>query len=265
MLSGVKAKLKDRRSILAIMVLVAYVAVYLATTTVKPQGTGGLSGPLQVRVFASENHLALMYPLYLIERWIRNGSFTYCDYRFGCDFKDGLYAHFWLYGDGKYSRVWYEDGRVLVVFLAISTGFALLGWKFRRLPLWASSIMGLTCSTMVVFAYFSAHAVEMWERQSLSIMEFHGGGPVLNLNVASPEGGGCSGSISAKYPNGGHGIAGQFRFSEQIIDISSNGFKLLFTLEQPGKRIQVYPVFFSYDVMTKTNWNGFQIEGRFLE
>lgn len=265
MLYGVKAKLKDRRSILAIMVLVAYVAVYLATTIVRPQGTGGMSGPLRVRVFASENHLVLMYPLYLIERWIRNGSFTYCAYRFNCDFEDGVYAHFWLYGDGKYSWVWYGHARVFVLFLAVSMGLTLLGWKLCRFPLWASSIIGLTCSTLVAFSFFSAEAVEMWKQESLSVKERHGGGPVLDLRVADPDGGMSAGSRSAKHPSGGGGIVGRYGFSEQVVDIRSNGFKLLFTLEKPGERIQVYPVFFPYSVVTKTNWNGFQIEGRFLE
>ena len=85
-----------------------YVIAYLATTVVTPQGTGGLTGPLKVRMFRSEAHLALIYPAYLVERWARNGSLIDASYHFNVDFTDGKYKWRWLYGDGKYSRIWYN-------------------------------------------------------------------------------------------------------------------------------------------------------------
>lgn len=91
-----------------VIFVLVYIGFYLATTTVKHQGTGGMSGPLRVRVFKSEKHLMAFYPLYLVERWVRNGSFCYAQYYFNVDFDDGRYERSWLYGDGKYSRIWYE-------------------------------------------------------------------------------------------------------------------------------------------------------------
>ena len=85
-----------------------YAILYLLTTTVTPKGTGGLTGPLKVRVFRSESHLLVFYPLYLIERCVRNLSLTDASYKFNADFRDAQYKRLWLYGDGKYSRIWYD-------------------------------------------------------------------------------------------------------------------------------------------------------------
>lgn len=85
-----------------------YLSFYFTTTTVQPKGKGGLSGPLKVRVFKSEKHLLGFYPIYLVERWIRNGSFTTASYYFNVNFEDERYDHNWLYGDGKYDRIWYD-------------------------------------------------------------------------------------------------------------------------------------------------------------
>ena len=92
----------------AVGLFLLYLLAYLMTTSVKPRGTGGLGGPLEVRVFRSENHLIAFYPLYLLERWQRNFSFTYASYRFNVDFQDEKFERTWLYGDGKYSRIWYD-------------------------------------------------------------------------------------------------------------------------------------------------------------
>ena len=101
-------KFKRRFFIGVAIFLAVYIASYLGTTTVKPQGLGGLSGPLKVRVFQNERHLIVFYPTYLVERWIRNGSLFYASYYFSVDFKDGEYPHPWLYDDGKYGRIWYD-------------------------------------------------------------------------------------------------------------------------------------------------------------
>jgi hypothetical protein len=101
-------RFKRRLAICFGVVVSVYIGFYLGTTKILPQGTGGLSGPLKVRVFKSENHLIAFYPLYLIERWVRNCSLTHAAYYFNVDFKDGHYDHSWLYGDGKYSRIWYD-------------------------------------------------------------------------------------------------------------------------------------------------------------
>jgi len=101
-----RASPKARRWMLAgVGVFFIYSGIYFGTTTVRPQGAGGLSGPLRVRVFQNEKHLIVFYPLYLIERWVRNGSFTSAVYYFNIDFKDGQYPHPWLYNDGIYGRV----------------------------------------------------------------------------------------------------------------------------------------------------------------
>jgi hypothetical protein len=99
---------KHRGKVIAAGAVFVYVALYFISTTVHPQGTGGLSGPLKVRMFKSETHLLGFYPVYLVERWIRNGSLTMASYYFNVDFKDEKYDHSWLYGDGKYDRIWYD-------------------------------------------------------------------------------------------------------------------------------------------------------------
>lgn len=96
------------RSIVGGIVAIVYAVGYLATTSLRPGSTGGLSGPVKVRVFKSERHLIAFYPLYLMERWGRNRSLTDADCSFNVKFLDGKYEHDWLYGDGKYSRIWYS-------------------------------------------------------------------------------------------------------------------------------------------------------------
>jgi hypothetical protein len=101
-------RLRKSSDIVGGIVAIVYAVVYLATTNLRPGGTGGLSGPVNVRVFKSERHLIAFYPLYLMERWVRNRSLTDADYHFNVDFLDGKYDQDWLYGDGKYSRIWYS-------------------------------------------------------------------------------------------------------------------------------------------------------------
>ena len=103
-----KPHLKRRLLVGFGVVALVYVGFYIGTTRVVPQGTGGLTGPLRVRMFKSEKHLLAFYPLYLVERWVRNRSLCYAQYYFNVDFEDGHYERFWLYGDGKYSRIWYD-------------------------------------------------------------------------------------------------------------------------------------------------------------
>ena len=93
------------------LAVLLYIGFYVGTTRVVPQGTGGLSGPIRVRMFKSEKHLMALYPLYLIERWVRNRSLYYAAYYFNADFEDGRYDRLWLYGDGKYTRIWYEPDK----------------------------------------------------------------------------------------------------------------------------------------------------------
>jgi len=132
-----------------------YVGLWLLTTNVVPVGTGGLTGPLKARVYQSEYHLVACYPLYLLESWIRNLSFTHFSYRFGCDFTDGTYCHTWLYGDGKYSMIWYAAPQFLGAFILGTAAFTGLG-KLRRFPWFLSLPLGLICSTLAIFAYLSS-------------------------------------------------------------------------------------------------------------
>jgi len=99
-------KLKRRIWISIGVFLVVYIGLYFGTTTVQPEGHGGLTGPLKVRVFQSEKHLIVFYPLYLAERRIRDGANDDAVYYFNITFKDGLYPHPWLYGDGVYGAFW---------------------------------------------------------------------------------------------------------------------------------------------------------------
>jgi hypothetical protein len=103
----VPAILKHRLRFAVAGFSIAYVAFYFGTTTVRPQGYGGMSGPLKVRVFHNEIHLIAFYPLYLLERWVRNGSFVYAEYYFNIEFKDERYPHPWLYDDGHTGSIWY--------------------------------------------------------------------------------------------------------------------------------------------------------------
>jgi hypothetical protein len=99
---------KHRFKVLSAGFLLVYFAGYCGTTKIITQGTGGLTGPLLVRIFKTENHLVAFYPFYLLEQWIRNGSLTEASYFFNVDFEDRNYKRGWLYGDGKYDRIWYD-------------------------------------------------------------------------------------------------------------------------------------------------------------
>lgn len=99
---------KHRGKVVTAGVALTYVSVYFATATVQPKVTGGLSGPLKMRVFKSESHLPAFYPIYLVERWIRNGSLTMASYYFNVEFEDESCDHDRPYGDGKYDRNWYD-------------------------------------------------------------------------------------------------------------------------------------------------------------
>lgn len=245
--------------------LAIYVGLHFLTTTVQPQGTGGLSGPLQVRVYASENHLAVFYPVHLMERWIRNGSLTFSDYRFGVDFQDQVYAHDWMYGDGKYGSVWYEDPKVALTFIFCSVNLSLLCWKLLHVPPWIAAGAGPLAGLLIVFAMFSADAEKMWAEECLSIRDRHGGGPVLRLEMVYPNGGGFSTATrSATSLSGGGGEVGKRMFWDEVIYISTNSFLIRFTLERHGLPTEKVIVVFPYDCVTETNWHDFKIKGHFL-
>jgi hypothetical protein len=101
---------KKLRTILLSSACAIYLFAYITTTSFESHGPngGGLAGPISTRTFSCEMHLVAFYPLYLVERWCRNGSFTFASYYFNCRFADGNYEHDWLYGNGKYSRIWYD-------------------------------------------------------------------------------------------------------------------------------------------------------------
>ena len=105
-LRRISPKIKRRIWIGIGLFLMVYIGLYFATTTVQPRGHGGLTGPLKVRVFQNEKHLIAFYPLYLVERWVRNGSLDVAVYYFNIEFKDGRYPHPWLYNDGVYGEFW---------------------------------------------------------------------------------------------------------------------------------------------------------------
>lgn len=105
---GVNMSRKRKLTVFAAVLFVLYLFSYFVTTTVRPRGTGGLSGPRRVRVFASEEHLMAFYPLYLAERWKRNLSIFDAHEYFNVDFADGRYRRFWLYADGQHGRIWYD-------------------------------------------------------------------------------------------------------------------------------------------------------------
>jgi hypothetical protein len=89
------------------LLLSLWTGLYFVTTSISPRhGLGGLSGPMNVRMFKSVGHLIAFYPQYLVERVIRNRSLTAASYRFNCDFEDRDYKWSWLYGDGKYGSFW---------------------------------------------------------------------------------------------------------------------------------------------------------------
>ena len=94
--------------IIIIGIIIIWTILYFLTTTIsKNHGNGGMSGPMDVRVFKSVSHLIAFYPIYLSERIIRNYSIFNADYYFNCDFENKQYDYEFLYGDGKYSRFWF--------------------------------------------------------------------------------------------------------------------------------------------------------------
>jgi len=103
-----RRQFKARRSIVLGALFTVYLSLYYGTTTVRSGGNGGLTGPINVRVFKNEYHLVAFYPVYLVERWIRNGSLFDAVYYFNVDFEDRQYRWVFLYGDGVYSRIWYD-------------------------------------------------------------------------------------------------------------------------------------------------------------
>lgn len=250
---------------LALVVALGYVGLFFATTKVRPQGTGGLSGPYQVRVFKSESHLAIFYPVHTVERWIRNQSFTYSATHFGVDFEDELYAHDWLYGDGKYGMVWYEDIRELKAFLFGATLAAWFFWRMLRAPGGISIFLGSLAMLLIVCARFSWMANGMWESECLSVRDRHGGGQVLRLRVTHPDGGVSWGARSAASPSGGGGSAGETFFLEDLIYESSNHFLVRFTLQRAGQPKEKLLVVFPFGQTNETKWQGHRITGRFAE
>ncbi len=243
-----------------------YLVAYLATTHVEPQGQGGLSGPVNVRMFRSESHLVAFYPLYLVERWSRNGSFTYCAYRFNCDFADRTYVHHWLYGDGKYSRVWYEDWQVTLGFLAVSVALGFALWKKSSCKPWQAAVVGLLCGFASVSALYSKWALRSVEWNAMTLKERHGGGPVLEQRMADPGGGSFYGTRSATSRGGGGGVSGSgegdYSFGDEVVAITTNSFRMIFRLKRPGKPDERVLIVFPFSEVTETNWNGWHIRGK---
>jgi hypothetical protein len=212
--------------------------------------------------------LVAFYPLYLAERWIRNRDFTYCALRFNCDFADHLYVHDWLYGNGKYSIVWYEPWPTVLCFFAISLTFALALWKKSSCKPWVAAILGLVCGFTSISAYFSQQTLKDEEWNGLTVKERHGGGPVLELKMKSATGGSLFATRSGTSQGGGGGIEGSgaddYWLEDQVIAIRTNSFLMMFRLKRPGKAGERVLIVFPFDTVTETNWNGWQIQGRFL-
>ncbi len=264
------AALRARRKWLpAIVAGFLYLALYLATTHVEPQGSGGLSGPVEVRVFQSEPHLVALYPLYLVERWTRNRSLFDSSYRFNCDFADRLYVHHWLYGDGKYSWVWYDHWLFALSFLA-SVGLPVLwAWKKRSCNLGIAVMLGSLCGFAGITAWLSPWALKQQVEIGMTLKERHGGGPVLRLRIASENGGDTSiASRSAAGQSGGGGVSGggadDYWLEDYVVATRTNSFLMRFTLKRPAKPDAKVLIAFPFDQVTETNWNGWHIQGKFL-
>ena len=81
------------------LIFALWVILYFCTTRISDKhGSGGLSGAIDKRVFASERHLIMFYPVFFVERLLRNGSVENAHY-FNCEIADGVYRNQWLYGD----------------------------------------------------------------------------------------------------------------------------------------------------------------------
>jgi hypothetical protein len=238
-----------------------YVSLHFATTSVKPMGGGGLSGPCQVRVYSSEYQLALFHPVYLVERWIRNRDLFYASYYFNCDFKDQFYANEWMYGDGNYGFVWYDNPTVLAIFWIATVCFTLGVWKLARFPFWASSVIGLLCAMLIAFSYFSHSYAKVWE---IPAPQKHFIASVLWLKATDSQGSLSRGYRSSLHQYGNNRLLFETNnLSATLVSISSNGFSLVLRHERPGADDSVCHVDFSYGAVTKTNWNSYQIEGAF--
>jgi len=99
------------RPLLLLLVLSPfYVVSYFASSALlePKESYGGLAGPRLTRLFISEKYIVLFYPIYLSERIIRNEDFFRASTYFNCDFVDEIYNHNYLYGDGTYSKIWYD-------------------------------------------------------------------------------------------------------------------------------------------------------------
>jgi hypothetical protein len=241
--------------------LVIYVVLNFATTSVKPQGTGGLSGPMRVRVYYSEYHVALFYPVYLVERWVRNGDLFRASTYFNCDFGDQVYAHEWMYGDDKYSSIWYSHGDHFLSFFVLAACFAAGFWRLAKFPIWPATAIGFVCGTLVAFGYCSYEATRMWEWE-ISHTPSHFGRSVLWLTVTD-----AGGKVERGYRNSLHATGSSFfkskDFSAELMTVSANGFKVEFRQARRDTNALVGLIDFPYGVTTKTNWNQFQIEGAF--
>lgn len=257
-----------RGQLLAVGVFFLYLALYLTTTHVEPQGLGGLSGPKEVRVFRSETHLVPFYPLYLLERWIRNQSFVHATYPFNCDFADHLYVHHWLYGDGKYSIVWYDNLEGVFVFLAVLLPLAFGLWKMTGCKVWIAGTVGVVCGFLAVCVLLSKSALKSAEWNGMTVKERHGGGPVLELRKSEPGGGVAYGTRSAMRQGGGGSLsgagAGDYNFEDRVLAIRTNSFLMMFRLKRPKLPDERLIVVFPFDQVTETNWCGWHIHGRFL-
>jgi len=258
---------EHRGQILAVGMCLLYLVLYLTTTHLEPQGMGGLSGPKDVRVFHSETHLLPFYPLYLLERWIRNQSFVYATYQFNCDFADHLYVHHWLYGDGKYSIVWYDNLESVFVFLVVLLPPAFGLWKISGYKVWFAGTVGIVCGFVAVCALNSHLSLKAEERNGMTGKQRLGGGPVLRLRTSNAGGDGV-GYLSSLQDSGGFGMgdagdAGDW-FEKQLVAMTPDSFKVLFRLKRPSKPDEQAIIVFPFNTATETNWNGWHILGKFL-
>ena len=209
----------------AALCAIVYTGFCLGTTEVKPQGMGGMTGPVRVRVFNNEKHLMLFYPLYLIERWCRNGSFFDASYHFNVDFRDKQYNRPWLYGDGKYSTVWYD----------------------LRGVVWFPHDNGSTERPLVNVAHDAPEAARH---------------AVLNLRVRTPNHGTSGGTRALDDPVGsGSGSDGHFE-EERLIAIKADGFEVLLTQGQ-DKTVQTATVFFPFGKSTEEKVLGCEVSGKY--
>jgi len=222
--------------------LFVYIGLYLATTTVRPQGHGGMTGPLEVRVFQSENHLVLFYPLYLVERWVRNGSFCDAVYYFNVDFRDGNYRHFWLYNDGVYGRIWY-DGPVYEYLLSVSEH--IFGGGRKLPPRWNVEV------ETNLSARITNGILHLVLREPIDPLATNYSVSVGSRSLESPVGSGSgSDATHSKFDE------------ERLIAIKTAGFEMLFTKGSNGV-VNTNIIFFPYGETTETNVLGWRIVGNY--